>query len=711
MRGAGGIFMELWGCRGPKVLRGVLGVPWSEGDFADKACEVQHPMDSPPIFPDVVVRAAAWMASATKEQVAAHFEQVLHKWRVRAAELEEDEAALHASMPPHRAKVLEGKRLRLLSEMLTEIGHEDRSLVSDISCGFRLTGDLGLSGVFPERSDDDQQELVSKRWLWENAKEIRENIVQSAKRPSGDEALAQEVREISLGEAGRGWIHGPLSADEVSAVVGPLWVPSRRFGVVQGDKTRPVDDFSEGFVNASTLCREKLTLMSVDDLAGVCKLWYKLLDPKGFSVALGSGELLKGQGTREGAAPVSVVGKCFDLESAYKQFALHDADAAFAVIVGKSPGTKDEVELFVSRALPFGAVGPVVGFSRAAVAFRACIARIMWIPTLSYFDDYPCIVPDRFASLVDIAVKAFAGLLGWRLKGGSKDKAFSTDFDVLGIVAELGNVVRGGEVTLNNTTRRKLSMITQINEILARGSLGAAEAAQLAGRLGFASSQLFARIAAAPCWHLRRRAACRGMLGALPVPLTIALAAWREALRGHPPRSVLFQPPGQPIVLFTDGCCDPDLVGIGAVIVDFKGGVFETIGMRVPDAMVKEMHLAVGVQVITQVELLAVVAARRKWRRCFETPGTRVLIFVDNDAARFSLIKGYSPSLVSASLVALAAAEDADCQSFSWLDRLPSKSNCSDGPSRLDFSGIPDLFQGQVRIVAPPSLAGVLRHR
>ena len=122
---------------------------WSEGEFADKACEVQHPMDSPPILPDDVVRAAAWMASATGKQVAAHFEKVLHKWRVRAAELEEDEAALHASMPPHRAKVLKGKRLRLLSEMLKEIGHEDHSLVNDIVCGFRLTGDLGLSGVSP----------------------------------------------------------------------------------------------------------------------------------------------------------------------------------------------------------------------------------------------------------------------------------------------------------------------------------------------------------------------------------------------------------------------------------------------------------------------------------------------------------------------------------------------------------------------------------
>ena len=81
------------------------------------------------------------------------------------------------------------------------------------------------------------------------------------------------------------------------------------------------------------------------------------------------------------------MGKCFDLESAYKQFAIHDADSAFSVVIGRAPGTDEGVEFFVSRALPFGAVGSVVGFNRAAVALRACIGNILGIPMLSYFDD------------------------------------------------------------------------------------------------------------------------------------------------------------------------------------------------------------------------------------------------------------------------------------------------------------------------------------
>ena len=91
-----------------------FGVPWSEEEFTDMACKVKHPMDGPPVLPSDVVKAAAWMASSSKRQVAEHFERVLQKWRARAGELQEEEARLHAHLPDHRAKVLEGKRLRVL---------------------------------------------------------------------------------------------------------------------------------------------------------------------------------------------------------------------------------------------------------------------------------------------------------------------------------------------------------------------------------------------------------------------------------------------------------------------------------------------------------------------------------------------------------------------------------------------------------------------
>ena len=68
--------------------------------------------------------------------------------------------------------------------------------------------------------------------------------------------------------------------------------------------------------------------------------------------------------------------------------------------------------------------------------------------------------------------------------------------------------------------------------------------------------------------------------------------------------------------------------------------------------------------------------------------GRRVLIFVDNDAARHALIKGASPAGPSALMVDAFWTREAELEAFSWVERVPSPSNPADGPSRLSFGGI-----------------------
>ena len=48
-------------------------------------------------------------------------------------------------------------------------------------------------------------------------------------------------------------------------------------------------------------------------------------------------------------------------------------------------------------------------------------------------------------------------------------------------------------------------------------------------------------------------------------------------------------------------------------------------------------------QVVAQAELLPLLAARKKWAHKFHrSGGRRVFNFVNNDGARFGLIKGYT---------------------------------------------------------------------
>ena len=56
--------------------------------------------------------------------------------------------------------------------------------------------------------------------------------------------------------------------------------------------------------------------------------------------------------------------------------------------------------------------------------------------------------------------------------------------------------------------------------------------------------------------------------------------------------------------------------------------------------------------------------------------------YLDNDAAKFALIKGTSPTRNSAWLVQQFWEGESELGTFSWFGRVPSTANCADDPSR-----------------------------
>ena len=76
-----------------------------------------------------------------------------------------------------------------------------------------------------------------------------------------------------------------------------------------------------------------------------------------------------------------------------------------------------------------------------------------------------------------------------------------------------------------------------------------------------------------------------------------------------------------------------------------------------------------------------------RWRLKQLLSGRRVIWWVDNDAARFALIKGQSLSQSMNLLVRIFFDADASDSSFGWIERVPSYSNIADHPSR----GKPEL--------------------
>ncbi len=203
------------------------------------------------------------------------------------------------------------------------------------------------------------------------------------------------------------------------------------------------------------------------------------------------------------------------------------------------------------------------------------------------------------------------------------------------------------------------------------------------GRIYFARGQLFARCGAA-AFRALGRCCDDGPVSERDVECALNalddLVAMLRAMRPRLTRGVF----GRPVVLFTDGACEPGLrglpaVGVGAVL--FVAGMDPRVfGCDVPPRVVRRWAQAEDDQVIAQAELAPVLLAKLIWRDAFlDTAG---IVFVDNSSALHSLVSGYSPTEESSNIIGAATLMDARLGFAQWLARVPSAANVADAPSR-----------------------------
>ena len=129
------------------------------------------------------------------------------------------------------ARVLAGKRVLLLGDLMRESGFPDADEITNkIAGGFDVVGALSPSGAF---SPQPRTEASSVGALWRGSKAMQRTVIDSM-RPSGDDALDAAVTTITEDEVANGWLAGPWTEEQLSDKLW-LWIPVPRFGVKQGE--------------------------------------------------------------------------------------------------------------------------------------------------------------------------------------------------------------------------------------------------------------------------------------------------------------------------------------------------------------------------------------------------------------------------------------------------------------------------------------------
>ena len=316
-----------------------VGVHRTPEEFIAEALAAKHPGAETDQLPRPMLDAVEFCARHDDEFVATHRSETLRSMMNEAQRLAQREKEYKANMSSRRREVLSKKRLLLFKSLLEKSGSPDVDLVSDMSSGFDLTGKLPPSYQFDSKFRPANIPPEALRGVADRA---RRALLESV-RGSGDPELDVGVYEATMKELSKGFLKGPIPASDVP----PGGTLTRRFGVHQRDKVRPIDDYKASLVNAAVTQVEVVTLHGVDHIAGLGAALLKTMTASGRHDVL--------------------VGKCWDLAAAYKQIPLSDeAYQLDSYIVVYNP-EKAQPEIFQQAVLPFGSVASVTAFLRCAM--------------------------------------------------------------------------------------------------------------------------------------------------------------------------------------------------------------------------------------------------------------------------------------------------------------------------------------------------------
>lgn len=389
-----------------------------------------------------------------------------------------------------------------------------------------------------------------------------------------------------------------------------------------------------------------------------------------------------GQAKDQGCNNIELVGRTYDLTAAYKQFGVSETDRDLLRLAVVN-ADENKISLMGLNSLPFGAVGSVCGFLRISLAVWFLGMTQLDLAWTAFFDDYTVFTQKALEANTNKTIETLFGLIGLDFaREGNKAKPFEKKFRSLGVELNL-SLCHKGVVAISHTEERVQELSSLLAEFLDTGAITAKQAESLRGRMHWFESFAFGRVANQAIAQLGEFSKKERKKIFLTEDDKELLSFLKDRVLTAPP--LLVTPSTlETWIVFTDGACegmDTRVGSIGGVLVSPAGTLVSYFGAKVPEWIME--HMEYSQNPIYELELLPTLVALLLWHKLLNS--RQVVFYLDNDAARYTLIKAHSVTSFGKRILAPFISLELSLQLKSWYARVPSPSNIADDPSRLNF--------------------------
>ena len=642
------------------------GVYHSMEEHVKAATGLEHPADSLGSIPDSLRRAIFDIATLGPQEMA--------EVRLKAiSEIEEKakEFGLNEGDP-----ITNNKCLRLFRELVEETEFEDPAVCDFMEKGVSLVGGEPPSDLFPKRPKPMRAspEQLDSQAVWR-----RRELLSKPPQKLSEEELAI-LNDETEAEVKMGFLEGPFHTEhEVSERLGSEeWSPSQRFLLLQGEDKKPrvIDNLRDSGVNAAFGSTSLLQLHDIDFVMSlamfISRVWK---DQKKVRVQLRDGTVLEGP-WNAASRDAPWLGRCLDLSKAYKQVPVNVTSLKYVVIA--VPSRSSQWTFYIARGLPFGGSGSVYAFNKISRAIWHIAVTKLKLVTSVYVDDYPTFELLPLAANASNVFSRLLTSLGWvHATEGKKAVDFSSRWAALGAAFDFSKLHQG-ELTVSNKEGR-LERIVKMAQKLPEGDCDVKQVAtSLHGLLNFASGFVLGSALKPISRAYSRLAARPSSFGSHDILRVTELL--KIVISNTKPRVFKVSDPARPLLIYTDGSYEDSVALWGAFVCDLQTGEKRVLSGKVPESIRRHWTIVVGKQIICEIELFAFLCA--KWYYGRRMNARKGFVFIDNNSALATLVKRNSQSEAMFRLVAAISSMDAVFPFGAWYERVPSKSNPSDLPSR-----------------------------